>query len=159
MNTTKTFDSLVLDLFPELNRAAIGFEPTLRRLYNTNHTSSYPPYNIVSLDDNHYHLELAVAGFARDDIEISLQETQLVISAKKESSDAKYVHRGIANRAFTQKFTLGEHIHVTDASIENGILLVKLERVVPENKQPKLIPIKDVRQDAIDVTATAKIGK
>ena len=161
MSTSRNFDSLVMDIFPSLNRTAIGFEPTLRRLYEINRTyDTYPPYNIVNLDETKYQLEIAVAGFSREEITITLQENYLVIKGEKPQTDTptNYVHRGIANRAFTRKFEIGEHIYVKSANLENGVLLVDLERIVPESKLPRVIPIGDTLP-VVDVTSNNRTAK
>jgi molecular chaperone IbpA len=124
---------------------AIGFETLLDR-FNDSHNSNvtnYPPYNIIKLDDANWCIELAVAGFSRKDIDIELGEGVLVVSGKIETKEKEieYVHRGLAQRAFTRKWTLSEDVIVRDASLLNGLLVIRLERVIPEEKKPRKIQI------------------
>lgn len=125
---------------------AIGFDYLRDRLHNietVNNTSNYPPYNIVKHDAENWSIELAVAGFTRDELDIELAEGVLTISAKTESStdEVEYLHRGLAKRAFTRKWTLADDVLVRDASLENGVLAIKLERIVPDEKKPRKIEI------------------
>ena len=127
---------------------SVGFDRMFDRLFDEVHTSSsnYPPYNIVKTDDTHYAIEIAVAGFSKDDIEIETKENTLNIRSleKKEElvDDTTYLHKGISNRAFKRSFTIADDVVVKGASYENGMLTVSLERIIPEEKQPRLIKIK-----------------
>ena len=105
-------------------------------------SGSYPPYNLTkNSESTEFNLTLAVAGFGPDDIDVSVEENQLIIKGKVEPKNLEegvtYVHKGIAERAFTRTFTLGEHVEVKGVAYSNGILDVKLELVVPEHKKPK----------------------
>jgi len=113
------------------------------RNFEQSKANNYPPYNIVEDSDNEYTIEIAIAGFAEGDISITSQEDQLIISGDKKDSDVdrKYLHKDLAYRKWERTFTLGEYVEVTGASVENGILSVKLERLVPEAKKPKTIAI------------------
>ena len=123
----------------------IGFNRELGRL-NTAHktnSQSYPPYNLLKLDEDTYKLSLAVAGFTKDDIDISVDNGTLVIKGEiVEVTDAEVIHKGIASRKFTQSFALGEYMEVTGADMKDGMLNVSIDRVVPEEKKPKTIKIK-----------------
>lgn len=106
-------------------------------------TGSYPPFNIIEDGDNGFTIELAVAGFSEEQIKISLEKRVLTVEAEavEEDADRTFHHKGIAQRAFRRTFRLGEHVEVRGASMTNGLLVIKLERVVPEDEQPKRIEI------------------
>ncbi|MGH7055564.1 MAG: Hsp20 family protein, partial [Stellaceae bacterium] len=103
----------------------------------------YPPYNIETTGEDAYRLTMAVAGFAGDELDITVQENTLVVTgkAKKDDENGRYLHRGIARRGFERRFSLAEHIKVTGASLENGMLHVDLVREVPETAKPRKIAI------------------
>jgi molecular chaperone IbpA len=125
---------------------AIGFDTLLDRVSNVEYVNSsgnYPPYNIVKHDAEHWSIELAVAGFKRSELDIELAEGVLTVSAKAESSETEveYVHRGLAKRAFTRKWTLADDVVVHDASLVDGVLTIHLERIIPEEKKSRKIEI------------------
>ncbi len=125
----------------------VGFDELFDRLFDTNlNTDSYPPYNILKSDECNYTIEIAVAGFNKDQIEIELSDGELLIRSKskdnKTSELKNLIHHGISNRSFIRKFTLSDEIHVKNADLKDGMLRIKLEKVIPENKKPKLISIK-----------------
>lgn len=125
---------------------AIGFDDLWSRLHNietVNSSSNYPPYNIIKHDAERWSIELAVAGFKRRELDIELAEGVLTISAKTEPTDDEsvYVHRGLAKRAFVRKWTLADDVVVRDASLTDGVLSIKLERIIPEEKKPRKIDI------------------
>ena len=107
--------------------------------------SSYPPYNIRREGDEKYFIELAIAGLNEDDLEVSLQSQILTIRSKKENSGSEentnYVHRGIAKRQFEREFTLSDDIVVKGGDLTNGLLTIELEKIIPEEKRARLIPI------------------
>jgi len=144
MNALTRFDTNSL---AQLNRALIGFDSLFndveKRFANSVHTN-YPPYNVLKHDDDHFEIEVAVAGFYREDITIEVDQNLLTIKGKrlKEDDAGKYLHRGLAARDFERSFTLAEHMIVGDAALTNGILSVKLTREVPEALKPRLIAIK-----------------
>jgi len=108
---------------------------------------TYPPYNLSKIDDNKYLIELAVAGFGKQNIELELAEGTLKISGKIEGDqESNYIHKGIATRPFERKFALEDHIEVKDASMVNGLLRIWLERIIPEHKKPKKIEVKDTEE-------------
>ena len=121
----------------------IGFDKMLNKLSSaTPGQSNYPPYNIVKTDDNLYELQLAIAGFTQDDLEIEVKDGVLHIEGRKESEDEKtYLHKGISARAFRQRFTLADTIIVNGADLADGILTISLENIIPEEKKPKKILI------------------
>ena len=143
MNALTRFDTNSL---AQLNRALIGFDSLFndveKRFANSVH--NYPPYNVLKHDDDHFEIEVAVAGFYREDITIEVDQNLLTIKGKrlKEDDAGKYLHRGLAARDFERSFTLAEHMIVGDAALTNGILSVKLTREVPEALKPRLIAIK-----------------
>ena len=133
------------DLSPLL-RSSVGFDVfdnVFDSVFNLNESNtSYPPYNILK-SDNNYTISLAIAGFSRDEIDISLQENELAIKgiAKDQNNKIEFLHRGIAGRNFERKFRLADTIKVSDASYENGLLNVYLEREIPEHQKARKIEI------------------
>jgi molecular chaperone IbpA len=123
----------------------IGFNRELGRLNTAHKTNSqaYPPYDLLKLDEDTYRLSVAVAGFTKDDVDVSVDNGTLVIKGEiVEVTDAEIVHKGIATRKFTRSFALGEYMEVTGADLKDGMLHVSIDRVVPEGKKPKTIKIK-----------------
>ena len=136
--------TFAMDLFKD--PFFIGFNRTLDRL-NTVHTAavnqSYPPYNIFKVDEDTYRVDLALAGFDKKDIDVSVDNGTLIVKGEistEESGEA--LHKGIATRKFTRSFALGEFMEVTSAEFKNGMLGITVERIVPEEKKPKTIKIK-----------------
>ncbi len=124
----------------------VGFDSVFNRLFNvpTETTSGgFPPYNIRKEDENNYTIEMAVAGFSKEDIEAELKEGVVTIRSKPDKEEGEFLHRGIAKRAFSRSFTLSDDMVVKDADLVNGMLTINLERVIPEEKKPQLIPIGD----------------
>jgi molecular chaperone IbpA len=115
----------------------------LNNFHNSVTTTSYPPYNIIKVDEDDYTIEMAVAGFSKNDIEIVQQEQTLTIEGKKDKEDtSNYVHRGIAARDFKHTFALADYVEVESAKFTDGILSVKIKREVPEEKKPRTITVK-----------------
>jgi len=105
-------------------------------------TQTYPPYNIVKLDDTDYAIEIAVAGFGMSDLDITTEGNKLTITGSTKETDGKeYLHRGIGTRDFTHTFTLADTVIVKSANIESGLLVVILQNVIPEEKKPRKIQI------------------
>lgn len=133
------------DLSP-LYRSAIGFD----RLFNllesgqSQNNGGYPPYNVELVDENHYQITIAVAGFAEDELEIVAHANTLIVRGARqgENKPRTYLYQGIAERNFERKFQLAEHIQVKGASVKNGLLFIELERIVPETLKPRRIEIK-----------------
>ena len=123
----------------------IGFNRELSRL-NTAHktnSQSYPPYDLLKLDEDTYRISWAVAGFSRENIDISVDNGTLIIKGELvEVIDAEVVHKGIAGRKFVRSFALGEYMEVTGAEMKDGMLHINVDRVIPEDKKPKTIEIK-----------------
>jgi len=137
MNTRRVTTDFLNDPF------LIGFDRMIERMRDTTpNQQAYPPYNIVKVDDNEYELQLAIAGFTYDDLDIQIKEGLLTIEGKQEATDEKqYIHRGISGRSFTRVFTLADAVVVNGADLLDGILTVKLENVIPEAKKPRKIKI------------------
>ena len=135
-----------LDLSP-LYRSSVGFDrfgTLLDAALRSDQTSSYPPYNIEATDENHYSITLAVAGFDRSDLDIQVENGVLTVRGKQsgnEEKQATYLYQGIASRAFERKFNLADHVEVTHANLEKGLLTINLIREIPEEMKPKSIPI------------------
>lgn len=122
--------------------AFIGFDRLFDELSTTkNVQTGYPPYNIVEESEEHYMIELAVAGYEESDIKITIEDGQLSIVGERGEDKRDYIHKGIAKRNFKQSFRLAEHVVVTEASLDNGILEIRLKKEIPEEKKPKTIPI------------------
>ena len=135
-----------LDLQP-FYRNSIGidqlFDTMINRIDNSNSTN-YPPYNIIKHDDDNYTIEVAVAGFADGEIDVQVNDGQLIITGDKaevETEQDNYLHQGIGTRKFVRTFQLAEYVEVKTATVEAGILIVSLEREVPEAMKPKSIAI------------------
>ncbi len=138
------------DLSP-LFRTSVGFDRLASMLASASRPeqgNSYPPYNIAAVDENQYQVTMAVAGFAEDDIEITTEQNVLSVSGQRadENDDAKYLHRGIATRSFERRFNLADHVRVTGAEMENGLLHIYLEREIPEAMKPRKIEIQPARR-------------
>ena len=133
-----------LDIFGQFRPLTIGFDryfDELNRL--SNHTqTNYPPYNIVKEDAENFSIELAAAGFGKKDIEITKEKTLLTIEGKINEDSKDFVHKGLASRAFKRSFTLADDVEVKGADMSDGILHVKLMRVIPEEDKPVSIKIK-----------------
>ncbi len=134
------------DLAP-LYRATVGFDQIAdlmdRVLTNDVSQSSYPPYNIEKTADDAYRISIAVAGFSDAELNVEVREQSLVVTGRKgaEEGDRTFLHRGIATRAFERKFQLADHVHVTGAAHEDGMLHIDLKREVPEALKPRRIEI------------------
>ena len=135
------------DLSP-LFRYSVGYD-RLDELFeaaarsNAQDGSSYPPYNIIKVSDDAYRITLAVAGFTDDDLEVMTKENVLSVRGKagEAEPDIQYLHRGIARRAFEHRFQLADHVRVTGAQLDNGLLDIELMRELPEAKKPQTISI------------------
>ena len=140
-----------LDLTP-LYRATVGFDQIAdlmdRTLASDANNTSYPPYNIEKTDDDAWRISIAIAGFGENDLAIEVKDRGLHVTARKADDDAEktYLHRGIATRAFERRFQLAEHVRVTGAAHENGMLHIDLVREVPEALKPRQIKIASTAQ-------------
>ena len=128
---------------------SVGFDSIFDRFFDmdTTRDSGYPPYNIRKINEAQYVIEIALAGFSKDDIEVEVTEGSLTIRSKKldekeeETSEDSYVHKGIAKRTFLRCWTLSDDIFVKGADLKDGMLVINLEKVIPEEKKPRLITI------------------
>ena len=141
--------ALTTDPFDRVKTYSIGFDRMFDRLFDDSFvtTTNYPPYNIVKLDESNYAIQIAIAGFGKDDIEIETKENILSVRTKdKDESEvvdnATYLHKGISNRAFKRTWQISDDVVVKGATFENGLLNIELERIIPEEKKPRLIKIK-----------------
>ena len=145
MVTSKTLS--LFDNFNQLTPYAVGFDrvfDNLQRYVDNNVTSTgFPPYNIRKEGDYNYVIEMALAGFGKDDIEIEVVNNTLSVRSIKENDKVEdSIYRGISFRKFNRKFTLADDVVVNDAKLENGMLTIVIERVIPEEKKPRMISIK-----------------
>ena len=131
--------------FSPLFRSTIGFDHLMRLVDSSTRVdngTSYPPYNIEVTGENAYRLTMAVAGFSADDLDLTVKENELLVSGRsKKDEAAEYLHRGLARRAFDRRFQLADHIKVTGAGLEDGLLHVDLVREIPEAMKPRKIAI------------------
>lgn len=146
------------DLTP-LFRTSVGFDRMSRQLNSAmqleSTTKGYPPYNIAKTGETHYRITLAVAGFAESDLHLETHEGRLKVTGETAVDDdtVEYLHRGIAGRRFERTFQLADHIHVNGASLENGLLHIELERVVPDALKPRSIAINTANTYEAEVVA------
>ena len=124
-------------------RQFVGFDSLFNELneMSARKESNYPAYNIAKIDEDHYRIELALAGFATEDISIETQKGMLKIEANKAEERANYIHQGIAQRGFSKMFRLAEHMKVDDARFTDGILTIALTREIPDADRPQKISI------------------
>lgn len=132
--------------FSPLYRSAIGFDRVFDMLDQASRVepmTSWPPYDVEKIGDDHYRIVMAIAGFAPDEIDLVQQENRLTVSGKKhpDPDGVEVLYRGIAGRAFNQSFNLADYVKVTDARLENGLLTIELVREVPEEMKPRRIAI------------------
>ena len=125
---------------------SVGFDSIFDRFFDmdTTRDSGYPPYNIRKINEAQYVIEIALAGFSKDDIEVELTEGNLAVRSKKEeetNGDDSFVHKGIAKRSFLRSWTLSDDIIVKGADLKDGMLIINLEKVIPDEKKPRLIQI------------------
>ena len=145
--------------FAPFRRSTIGFDRLFDLLENSaagQGGENYPPFDLVKVDDNKYRIDLAVAGFKPEEVDITAQQNQLVVTGRKaDENGADYIHRGIATRSFERRFGLADHIQVTSADMKDGLLSIELVREIPEAMKPKKIAIGGVQpqHDQIDAPA------
>ena len=139
----------MLTTMPNLDKFFVGFDDQFNRMAKlhedfTKNIPNYPPYNIKKTGDNNYVIELAVAGFAKQDIEIEFADDKLIIKGNtKDDESSDFLFKGIAARNFTRTFVLDDQIEIKDAAMLNGMLKIALERIIPDHKKPKKIEVKD----------------
>jgi molecular chaperone IbpA len=133
-----------------LSRALIGFDQMfdqMERRYANSINNNYPPHNILKTGENQYEIQLAVTGFMKEEIAVTVEDGILVVKGqnlREDDGSIVYLHRGLATRDFAKEFSLAEHIEVNGAEIKNGMLIIKLVRNVPESAKPRIIDIVDV---------------
>jgi molecular chaperone IbpA len=134
--------------FAPFRRSTVGFDRLFDMLENSNASGvgeNYPPFDLIKLGDNQYRIELAVAGFKADEIDITAQQNVLIVTGRKsDESDQKgsdFIYRGIANRSFERRFALADHIQVKGADLKDGLLSIELVREIPEAMKPRKIDI------------------
>jgi molecular chaperone IbpA len=140
---------------PNFDKYFVGFEPMIKRFEEANQTlakviPNYPPYNIAKIDDNKYVIEMAVAGFGKHNLDLEFQDGTLVISGNSAvgNEEGEYVYKGIADRAFTRKFSLADTVEIKNAELVNGMLKIWLENIIPDSKKPKKIDITDTATES-----------
>jgi molecular chaperone IbpA len=141
MQQLRTVDAAAL---AQLSKALVGFDRYFSNPHQSQTTSNYPPYNIVKYDETHYTIEVAVAGFSKNEITVEVDQDQLTIRGNKGPTDPEvtFLHRGLAARDFQQTFTLAEYMQVSGAEVKDGMLVIEIERLVPEALKPRQIEIK-----------------
>jgi molecular chaperone IbpA len=146
--------------FKDFDKFFVGFDNQFTRMAKihddiTKNIPSYPPYNIKKTDENKYVIEMAVAGFSKQEIEIEFVDDKLVIkgNAAEDNDALEWLYKGIASRNFTRTFALNDQIEIKDAALINGMLKIALERIIPEHKKPKKIDVKD------EAEVVAKLAK
>jgi molecular chaperone IbpA len=148
--------------FSPLSRSAIGFDrlfDMLDQVAQNDTGNGYPPYNIERADESHYRISVAVAGFGEKDLNVELRDGVLTIAGKRDEAEKgegkSVLYQGIAGRAFERRFQLAEHVEVRGAKLENGLLHIELEQIVPEEKKPRRIAINAPSLKTIDGQAKA----
>lgn len=134
-----------------LNRALVGFDrifDDMERRYANSVSNNYPPYNIARRDDNLYEIAIAVTGFEKSEISVTIEGEKLTITGSKEEKiedGVEFLHRGLALRDFERTFTLADHMKIKSAEIKNGILTINIEREIPEEMKPRVIDIVEIK--------------
>ena len=156
--------------FKDLDRFFVGFDKVAEKMASVADqaqtlAAKYPPYNLKKIDENKYTIELAVAGFAKQDLEIEIVDDKLIIKGNTHSGEPaeqdskgewtwpQMLHQGLAMRPFTRTFTLSDNVEIRGASLLNGILKIVLEAIIPESKKPKKVEIKDEEETSAPSTA------
>jgi molecular chaperone IbpA len=120
----------------------------MERRYTSQSAGNYPPYNIAKVGDNRYQIDIAVTGFTREEVAVTVEANELTIRGERKRDDnaaVEYLHRGLALRDFERTFTLAEHMKVLSATVQNGILHIEIEREIPEALKPRIIDIVEVK--------------
>lgn len=143
--------------FSPLYRTSVGFDRLASLLASANRAeqgNAYPPYNIVAQGDDRYQITMAVAGFSEADLSISTEQNKLTVAGSRDEGDdeGNFLYRGIAARSFERRFNLADHVRVTGARLENGLLHISLERELPEAMKPRTIEIESGSRRLIDAS-------
>lgn len=164
MNNWK-FDHTFADL-DKFSKFFVGADKFADRMLETANylansaSSAYPPFNLKKTDDNKYVIEMAVAGFGKQDLEMTLEDNKLIIkgqsSVDSQETDETFLHKGISDRSFARSFTLADNVVINNAALVNGLLKIWLEHIIPEHKKPKKIDIADVTAKNRDLEVDAK---
>ena len=150
--------------FSPLYRTTVGFDHLSSLLDNIHRSdraaNSYPPYNIELIDENSYQITMAVSGFKSEELDIKSEQRTLTVKGQKhpDTNTRNYLHQGIAARNFERKFQLADHIEITGAQLENGLLHIDLAREIPEAMKPKTIPILDSKGRLRDVSKEGAVA-
>ena len=162
---TKYLPQIFGESFKDFDKFFVGFDDQFNRLQKlhddiTKNIPNYPPYNIRKVDDTHYTIEMAVAGFGQNEIDIEIDGGKLVVKGNvSQETEDNFLFKGIANRAFTRTFALNDQVEVKDAELFNGMLKIALERLIPETQKPKKVAVKSkgqkqfLREDDYDKAA------
>ncbi|MGD9021685.1 MAG: Hsp20 family protein [Lysobacterales bacterium] len=148
--------------FSPLYRTSVGFDrlaSLMSAATRTEQGNGYPPYNIRSTSEDHYRITMAVAGFSEDELNISTENSRLLVTGKREEDteeQGEYLYRGIATRSFERRFNLADHVKVIGASLENGLLHIDLEREIPEAMKPRTIKIGKSKSRLLDLKKEGK---
>lgn len=148
--------------FSPLYRNSVGFDrfaSMLSAASRQEQGTSYPPYNIRTLGEDHYQITMAVAGFSEKDLDITTEQNRLLVTGElkdAEDEQGEFLHRGIATRAFERRFNLADHVKVVGANLENGLLHINLEREIPEEMKPRTIEIGKSQARLLDVEKKEK---
>jgi len=150
--------------FSPLYRTSVGFDRLASMLSAASRPeqgNAYPPYNIIAKSEDEYQITMAVAGFSEADLEISTEQNKLTVTGRRDEQDKEmnYLYRGIASRSFERRFNLADHVRVTGARLENGLLHVSLERELPEAMKPRTIEIESAAGRLLDVDSSGEQNK
>lgn len=150
--------------FSPLYRTSVGFDRLASMLSAANRPeqgNAYPPYNIIARSEDEYQITMAVAGFSEADLEISTEQNKLTVTGRRDEQDQEtnYLYRGIASRSFERRFNLADHVRVTGARLENGLLHVSLERELPEAMKPRTIEIESAAGRLLDADSSGEQNK
>jgi len=147
-------NNTALQRIDAINRALIGFDTMfdqMERRYGNSINNNYPPHNILKTGENQYEIQIAVTGFEKSEISVTVESNVLTVkgegaeSIRHENPEIVYLHRGLATRDFAREFPLAEHIEISGAEIKNGMLIVKLVRNIPDSAKPRIIDIVEIK--------------
>ena len=143
--------------FAPFRQSTVGFDQLFDLLENSAiGQDNYPPFDLVKLEDNRFRINIAVAGFKRDEIDITAQQNELLVAGRKgEDGGEDYIHRGIANRSFERRFGLADHVKVKAADLKDGLLSIDLEREIPEEMKARKIAIGGAQPNTETIEAKA----
>ena len=145
LNTTNWND--FVSAFPQIESRLIGFDRVFDAVTRLNaveggQSNSFPPYNIKKLDAENYEIQIALAGFSKSELDISVEDGNLVVSGQQEKSDDEFLHKGIAERNFKRTWALADDVKVTGSKLKDGVLTISLVHEIPDEKKPTSIEIK-----------------